>query len=154
MPSYDSIAVPQALVMIENNHFTCQCDKVSWFLGAMTHNFDRDVIANGRGSLAFLQKLYDTAGKCLSCGLRKCDVTDTSFHDFAKNALIVHKGQLKCSSSGQPLKSQKSGNFSYVGEEEGLADTRNMELLNSAVDLKQPQLFSVLMALLWFKIFA
>ena len=27
-------------IRIENNHFTCECDKMSWFLGAMTKNFD------------------------------------------------------------------------------------------------------------------
>ena len=42
-------------IRIENNHFTCECDKMSWFLGAMTKNFDTDVIANGRGSLDFLR---------------------------------------------------------------------------------------------------
>jgi len=136
MPSYDSINIPEALVRIENNHFSCQCDKMSWFLGAMTKNFDTDVIANGRGSLQFLRKLYDTAGQCLSCGLLKCQETETKFHDFAKSALIVHKGQLKCSKSGQPLKSQKPGReftaFSISGEEESLSDTRNMEHLSSA----------------------
>ena len=65
MPSFDSIDVPTAYVVIDNNHFTCQCDKMAWLLGAMTHNFDRDVIANGRGSLEFLQKLYNSAGNCL-----------------------------------------------------------------------------------------
>ena len=55
----------------------------------MTRNFDRDIIANGRGSLEFLQKVYDTAGKCLKCGLRKCDIDETtSFHEFARKALI------------------------------------------------------------------
>ena len=50
-----SLNHPSALVRIENNHFSCQCDKMSWFLGAMTKNFDTDVIANGRGSLQFLR---------------------------------------------------------------------------------------------------
>ena len=49
---------------------------------------------------------------------------------------MVHKGQLKCSSSGQPLKSQKPGRENKIilsgGEEEGLADTRNIELLNNS----------------------
>ena len=71
-----------------------------------------------------LRKLYDTAGQCLSCGLLKCQETETRFHDFAKSALIVHKGQLKCSKSGQPLKSQQPGReftaFSISGEEESL----------------------------------
>ena len=39
----------------------------------MTHGFDRAVIANGRGSLQFLQKLYDTSGQCLECDLRTCN---------------------------------------------------------------------------------
>ena len=132
MPSFDVIDVPNAYVDIENNHFTCQCEKMDWFLGAMTHNFDRDVIANGRGSLQFLQKLYDTGGQCLACGLRKCEVTTDqfeSFHQFAQNALMIHKGELKCSSSGRPLKSQKPGrqlNYTFsLGEEEGNASTRN-----------------------------
>lgn len=154
MPSYDSINISEALVRIENNHFSCQCDKMSWFLGAMTKNFDTDVIANGRGSLQFLRKLYDTAGQCLSCGLLKCEETETRFHDFANSALIVHKGQLKCSKSGQPLKSQKPGRentaFSISGEEESLSDTRNMEHLNSAPALStyKSHLLSIVMALL------
>jgi hypothetical protein len=59
----------------------------------MTYNFDRDVIANGRGSLDFLQKLYETAGQCLQCGLRRCDPTGEDFKEFAKTALMVHKGK-------------------------------------------------------------
>ena len=66
----------------------------------MTHEFDRDVIANGGGSLQFLQYLWDTAGNCVTCSLRQCDVTQERFHDFARNALIIHKNELKCSSSG------------------------------------------------------
>ena len=70
------------------------------------------------------RKLYDTAGQCLSCGLLRCEETQTKFHDFAKSALMVHKGQLTCSKSGQPLKSQKPGRentaFSVSGEEESL----------------------------------
>ena len=50
-------------------HFQIQ---VAWFIAAMTHGFDRAVIANGRGSLQFLQKLYDTSGQCLECDLRTC----------------------------------------------------------------------------------
>ena len=46
---------------------------MAWFIGAMIHGFDRDVIANGRGSLDFLQKLYDTSGQCLECDLRSCN---------------------------------------------------------------------------------
>ena len=159
MPSFDSINIPEALVEIKNNHFKCQCDKMSWFLGAMTKNFDTDVIANGRGSLEFLRKLYDTAGNCLSCGLLKCTETETRFHDFAKNALMVHKGQLKCSKSGQPLKSQKPGReniaFSVSGEEESLSDTRNMELLNGTTSTSyKSHLLSIIMALICVKIFA
>ena len=70
------------------------------FIAAMTHEFDRDVIANGGGSLQFLQYLWDTAGNCVTCSLRQCDVTQERFHDFARNALIIHKNELKCSSSG------------------------------------------------------
>jgi len=148
MPSYDSINIPEAHVSIENNHFSCQCDKMSWFLGAMTKDFDTDVIANGRGSLDFLRKLYDTAGQCLSCGLLKCTETETRFHDFANSALMVHKGQLKCSKSGQPLKSQKPGReftaFSISGEEESLSDTRNMEHLQSSASTLSTYKFHLL----------
>ena len=126
--------------------------------GAMTHNFDRDVIANGRGSLDFLQKLYDTAGNCLSCGLRRCDETETPFHEFSQSALMVHKGQLKCSSSGQPLKSQKPGrennfaNFAKTGEEEGLAESRNQEFLNNSPTMQSLNLFTlIVMALICMK---
>jgi hypothetical protein len=100
----------------------------------MTRNFDRDIIANGRGSLEFLQKVYDTAGKCLKCGLRKCDIDETtSFHEFARKALIVHNNELKCSASGQALKSQnpdREVNF-YKGEEESYADASN-QLMNGS----------------------
>ena len=65
---------------------------MAWLVASMTRNFDRDIIANGRGSLEFLQKVYDTAGKCLKCGLRKCDIDETSsFHEFARKALIGKK---------------------------------------------------------------
>ena len=36
---------------------------MSWFLGAMTRNFDTDVIANGRGSLDFLRFFKTTFSK-------------------------------------------------------------------------------------------
>jgi len=145
MPSFDVIdGAADSYVDIEKNHFACQCEKMDWFLGAMTHNFDQDVIANGRGSLEFLQKFYDTAGQCLSCGLRKCEVTTDqfgSFHQFAQNALMIHKGELKCSSSGRPLKSQKPGrqlNYTFsLGEEEGNASTRNSLSAASASTAKQ-----------------
>ena len=154
MPSFDTVDAPNSYVDIENNHFMCQCEKMDWFLGAMTHNFDRDVIANGRGSLQFLQKLYDTAGQCLACGLRKCEVsTDQfgSFHEFANSALMVHKGELKCSSSGRPLKSQKPGrqlNYTFVGEEEGNASTRNsLSASSSSTQGLQVFIFGLALAL-------
>jgi hypothetical protein len=35
MPSFDTISAdPQSYVVIENNHFICQCDKMAWFLGS------------------------------------------------------------------------------------------------------------------------
>ena len=87
MPSFDKLA--GSYVRIDNNHFVCECDRVAWLVASMTRNFDRDIIANGRWSLEFLQKVYDTAGKCLKCGLRKCDIDEsTSFHEFAGKALI------------------------------------------------------------------
>ena len=145
MPSFDKMNSPSSYVVIENNHFVCECDRMSWLLGAMTHNFDKDIIANGRGSLEFLQKLYDSAGQCLNCGLRKCETTDQAFHNFAKTALIVHKGQLKCSSSGQALKSQKpgreSGDFSASNGDDGSSGGKTginagptVEMMNSASD--------------------
>ena len=74
----------------------------------MTRNFDRDIIANGRGSLEFLQKVYDTAGKCLKCGLRKCDIDETtSFHDFARKALIGNVRSRKKSTNVCPFFSKK-----------------------------------------------
>merc|ERR1712018_459679 len=93
-------------LIFRENKFACNCDKTNWFIAAMTHEFDRDVIANGGGSLQFLQYLWDTAGNCVTCTLRQCDVTQERFHDFARNALIIHKNELKCSSSGKALKSQ------------------------------------------------
>ena len=69
---------------------------MAWLVASMTRNFDRDIIANGRGSLEFLQKVYDTAGKCLKCGLRKCDIDETtSFHEFARKALIGKREEYK-----------------------------------------------------------
>ena len=61
-------------IRIENNHFTCECDKMSWFLGAMTKNFDTDVIANGRGSLDFLRFFKATFYKKYFCILLYCRV--------------------------------------------------------------------------------
>ena len=90
----------------------------------------------GYGTLDFIDELYDTAGKCLKCGLRSCEVVeDENFGDYADSALILHNGQLKvpgqcfvaelqsisemifsslkCSASGRPLVSQRgNGNGS------------------------------------------
>lgn len=134
MPAFDLLQTPEAYVNIEDNHFLCDCNKVGWFVGAMTHGFDRSVIADGRGNLDFLQKLYDTSGKCLECTLRRCDpVEGKSFKNFARSALIKHGEKLTCSVSGQPLKSQKQSGNGFHGEdgkylnEEGLAELKNME---------------------------
>lgn len=134
MPAFDAVNEANSYV-IEMNHFLCDCNKVAWLIGAMTHGFDRDVIANGRGSLDFLQKLYDTSGQCLECDLRTCTpIEGRAFRNFAQEALIKHKGQLKCSESGQPLKSQRPGAHNELGgenqeysEEEDLANVKNKE---------------------------
>ena len=62
------------------------------------------------------------------------DVLGRAFRNFAQQALIKHKGQLKCSESGQPLKSQKPGAHNELGgenqeysEEEDLANVKNKE---------------------------
>ena len=47
---------------------------MSWFLGAMTKNFDTDVIANGRGSLDFLRFFKATFYKKYFCILLYCRV--------------------------------------------------------------------------------
>ena len=49
----------------------------------MTHGFDRAIIANGRGSLQFLQKLYDTSGQCLECDLRTCNPVEGIIKDIS-----------------------------------------------------------------------
>ena len=56
----------------------------------MTHGFDRAIIANGRGSLQFLQKLYDTSGQCLECDLRTCNPIEGIIKDisFIHNVLF------------------------------------------------------------------
>jgi len=121
MPAFEKVdANEESYVDIEDNRFVCECDKLAWFIGAATHNFDRDSLKEigsekrGHGSLDFIDELYDTAGKCLKCGLRSCEVVeDENFGDFADSALTVHKGQLKCSASGRPLESQR-GNGSGI----------------------------------------
>ena len=58
----------------------------------------------GYGTLDFIDELYDTAGKCLRCGLRSCEVVeDENFGDYADSALMLHNGQLKVTGSGQRL---------------------------------------------------
>ena len=61
-------------------------------------------LQRGHGTLDFIDELYDTAGKCLKCGLRSCEVVeDENFGDFADSALTVHKGQLKVPSRTLPF---------------------------------------------------
>jgi len=121
MPAFEKVdANEESYVDIEDNRFVCECDKLAWFIGAATHNFDRDSLEDigsekrGYGTLDFIDELYDTAGKCLRCGLRSCEVVeDENFGDYADSALILHNGQLKCSASGRPLESQRgNGNGS------------------------------------------
>lgn len=137
MPAFD-LLTESHVVMIEQNHFLCDCNKVAWFIGAMTYGFDRSVIANGRGSLDFLQQLYRTSGQCLKCNLMRCEpIQDQSFRDFASSALIKHENKLKCSASGQPLRSHKPGGGYGFDEESGrldeedLAQAKNCELNGS-----------------------
>jgi hypothetical protein len=117
MPAFDQLDPAHSYVDVEANHFLCECDRLAWFIGAMTHGYERDAIAaisggNGKGksrpavgsgSLQFVTKLYETAGKCLSCGLRKCDVGEQDFLAYARDALSVVDGQLQCAASGQPI---------------------------------------------------
>ena len=66
---------------------------------------------------------------------------DQSFRDFTRTALIKHRGQLKCSASGQPLKSHSpNGGNGFDGEygkgdEESIRDAKNCELLGSCAPL-------------------
>lgn len=57
-----------------------------------------------------------------------------SFREFARSALIKHKGQLKCSVSGQPLKSHNpdggngfDGQDGRYSEEEDLANAKTRD---------------------------
>lgn len=99
---------------------------MAWLVASMTRNFDRDIIANGRGSLEFLQKVYDTAGKCLKCGLRKCDIDETTgFHEFARKALIgnvytFEKEEYKC----VPFLKKNSRNLTNLERFEILESTK------------------------------
>jgi len=132
MPAFDLVDNDESYVDIELNHFLCDCNKVAWFIAAMTHGFDRAIIANGRGSLQFLQKLYDTSGQCLECDLRTCNpIEGRAFRNFARAALVKHKGKLKCSDSAQYLKSQSPGGNNELdgeySEEEDLARLKNKE---------------------------
>ena len=46
MPAFDLLD-PEASdnhVVVESNHFLCNCDRIAWFIGAVTHDFDRDII--------------------------------------------------------------------------------------------------------------
>ena len=108
----------ESYVDIEDNRFVCECDKLAWFIGASTHNFDRDSLGaiggekRGRGTLAFVDELYDTAGKCLSCGLHSCEVAEGAedFQDYADSALVLHEGQLKVPERGRlPSNSKTTG---------------------------------------------
>ena len=63
--------------------------------------------------------------------------SDQSFRDFASSALIKHDNKLKCSASGQPLRSHKPGGGYGFDEESGsldeedLAQAKNCELNGS-----------------------
>ena len=67
-------------------------------------------------------------------------VLGQSFRNFARTALIKHKGKLKCSESGQPLKSQKPGRSNELeySEEEDLANLKNKEWSSELLKDDQP----------------
>ena len=72
-------------------------------------------------------------------------VSGRAFRNFAQAALIKHKGELKCSESGQPLKSQSPGGNNKVGvyneeysEEEDLANVKNKEWNSELLTDSQP----------------
>jgi hypothetical protein len=131
MPTFENIDVDgNSYVNIDDNHFVCECDKLAWFIGAMTNSFDRDALEKieskkqaGTGTLAFLDELYDSSGSCLKCSLTKCDVIEgEDFMDYADTALIVDKGQLKCSATGKPIKTHGNGNGNHLGNGGGDKD--------------------------------
>jgi len=137
MPAFDLVKDQDCTDCVEDNHFLCDCNKVGWFIAAITHEFDSDIIANGRGSLEFLKRLYDTSGQCLECDLRTCEPKDGhAFRNFAQAAVTKVKGRLICSASRQPLKSQRPGANhensideanQYYSEEEDLANVKTKD---------------------------
>lgn len=121
MPAFEKLDPEAEYIDIDKNHFVCECSKLSWFIGAMTHQFDKEAIQDignddlGYGSLDFLELIYETSGHCLDCQLTTCEVTEKDFMKYADSALIVHDNELKCSISGQALKSHsKNGKSSFI----------------------------------------
>eukprot|EP00095_Tigriopus_kingsejongensis_P001264 maker-scaffold149_size310270-snap-gene-0.8 protein:Tk01264 transcript:maker-scaffold149_size310270-snap-gene-0.8-mRNA-1 annotation:"unnamed protein product" len=121
MPAFEKLDPEIGYVDVDKNHFVCECNKLSWFIAAMTHQFDKEAIAEigsnqlGYGSLEFIDLLYETSGHCLNCQLTNCEVSEKDFMKYAYHALIVDGDDLKCSISDQPLKSHsKSGKSTFV----------------------------------------
>ncbi|TRY72236.1 hypothetical protein TCAL_14891 [Tigriopus californicus] len=121
MPAFEKLDPEAEYIDIDKNHFVCECSKLSWFIGLMTHQFDKEAIQDignddvGYGSLDFLELVYETSGHCLDCQLTTCEVTEKDFMKYADSALIVHDNELKCSMSGQALKSHsKDGKSSFI----------------------------------------
>ncbi len=51
--SFGALALPAFDLLMENsdsfidvdlNHFLCDCDRIAWFIAAITHGFDTDLI--------------------------------------------------------------------------------------------------------------
>ena len=109
LPAFDGVG---GYVDVRNNHFSCDCDRLAWFVGAVVHRFDRAAMRDGDGgdgTVLFLEALYRDSGSCLACdGAGKCRPDERSFRDFARSALTSSSPSvLQCASSGLVLLSQQ-----------------------------------------------
>jgi len=110
-------------VIIESNHFRCQCDSVAWLIAAMEHDYQKDKIfsENDRGSWPFLEALYNTADGCVECSLQKCQLSpegSQKFLQFARSALFSPSGKpdsLVCADSGKPVGDGTNGHTGSRG---------------------------------------
>lgn len=127
MPGYadltEGLSDETGTVIIESNHFRCQCDSVAWLIAAMEHDYQKDKIFSetDRGSWPFLEALYNTADGCVECSLKKCQLSpegSQKFLQFARSALFSPTGKpdsLVCADSGKPVGDGTNGHSGSRG---------------------------------------
>eukprot|EP00096_Caligus_rogercresseyi_P007285 TRINITY_DN25103_c0_g1_i1.p1 TRINITY_DN25103_c0_g1~~TRINITY_DN25103_c0_g1_i1.p1 ORF type:complete len:423 (-),score=109.21 TRINITY_DN25103_c0_g1_i1:42-1256(-) len=67
---------------IDNNHFVCDCNKLSWLIYKAIHDSEPEELSQ------FLTEVVKSSGKCLLCDGRRCRLGEENFMDFLRSISV------------------------------------------------------------------